>query len=253
MSLRLGRKNSLDLAWQLLRTTPLNLTYPPYTNGVRAYASHNITGVFSQNAQFLAAATSASSIPRLSGLPEVIVAGRANVGKSTLLNGVMQRARLVNTSSKPGRTKTLSFFRIGPDPGKLVLVDAPGYGTRGRPEWGRLFDQYLDTRQQLCRVYLLINAKHGMNEADKLMLQDLDRRIQSGRAKWTLQAIITKADLLPSRGLEGSISDIQQTIFQHAPTCLPAITTASRKGNIFGIDEVRKSLMEACGLGRLSH
>ncbi|KAH9992432.1 hypothetical protein BJV77DRAFT_1067718 [Russula vinacea] len=117
--------------------------------GLRVFSSHHIPDVFSSNtAEFVAAAASASSIPRSMRLPEVVVTGRANVGKSTLLNAVMKRRRLVAASKKPGRTKTLTFFRVGPSPGKLLLVDAPGYGHRGRPEWGQLFDQYLDTRQE---------------------------------------------------------------------------------------------------------
>ncbi|KAI9428980.1 hypothetical protein H4582DRAFT_397157 [Lactarius indigo] len=69
-------------------------------------------------AEFVAAAGSVLSIPRLAGLPEVVVTGRANVGKSTLLNAVMKRKALVASSKKPGRTKTLTFFRIGPTPGR---------------------------------------------------------------------------------------------------------------------------------------
>ncbi|KAN0137067.1 P-loop containing nucleoside triphosphate hydrolase protein [Lactarius tabidus] len=198
-------------------------------------------------AEFIAAAGSVSSIPRLAGLPEVVVTGRANVGKSTLLNAVMKRKALVASSKKPGRTKTLTFFRIGPQPGKVILVDAPGYGERGRPEWGKLFNEYLQTRAELCRVYILLNAKHGINEADKLMLRDLDARVQSG-SRWTLQAVITKADLVPLR--DTTVSRIKRTIFEQAPTCLPPIVTASLKSTstALGVDDLRSSIMEACAL-----
>ncbi|KAH9175937.1 P-loop containing nucleoside triphosphate hydrolase protein [Lactarius sanguifluus] len=199
-------------------------------------------------AEFVAAAGSVSSIPRLAGLPEVVVTGRANVGKSTLLNAVMKRKSLVASSKKPGRTKTLTFFRIGPTPGKVVLVDAPGYGERGRPEWGKLFNQYLETRAELCRVYILLNAKHGINEADKVMLQHLDEKIQSG-SRWTLQAVITKADLVPLHR-DTTISSIKRTIFENAPTCLPPIVTGSLKSTStsVGVDDLRMSVMEACAL-----
>jgi len=179
-------------------------------------------------------------------LPEVVVTGRANVGKSTMLNAVMQRRRLVASSSKPGRTKTLTFFRVGPKPGKLVLVDAPGYGHRGRPEWGQLFDHYLDTRRELCRVFVLLNAKHGANEADKLMLQHLDDKVQSGDTRWTLQAIITKADLVSPHSQEAAIEGIRRAIFESAPTCLPPIVTSSLKSNGLGVNDVRRSIVEAC-------
>ncbi|KAI0306006.1 hypothetical protein B0F90DRAFT_1695286, partial [Multifurca ochricompacta] len=158
----------------------------------------------------------------------------------------MNRRKLVASSKKPGRTKTLTFFRVGPERGKVILVDSPGYGERGRPEWGELFEQYLKSRRELARVYLVINAKHGLNEADRIMLQDLDKRIQSSRNGhiWSFQAIITKADLYGGDGI--SISSIKQSIFDIAPTCLPPIVTAPPLK--LGINDVRKSMMEACDL-----
>ncbi|KAG1797907.1 uncharacterized protein BJ212DRAFT_1581989 [Suillus subaureus] len=88
------------------------------------------------------------SLSLLGGLPEVVVTGRANVGKSSLLNAVIGRRDLLFTSKKAGRTQTLNFFRVGSPPGRLVVVDSPGYGARGRPEWGALFNHYLETRKQ---------------------------------------------------------------------------------------------------------
>jgi len=98
-------------------------------------------------------------------------------------------------------------------------------------------------------VYILLNAKHGVNEADQLMLQELDERVQSGSRRWTLQAIITKADLVPL-DTNTIISSIKRTIFEHAPTCLPPIVTASLKSTstALGVDDVRMSIMEACAL-----
>jgi len=80
--------------------------------------------------------------------------GRANAGKSTLLNAVIGRRNLLFTSKKAGRTQTLNFFRVGGDPGRLVVVDSPGYGARGRPEWGAVFDDYIRNRNEYATFRL---------------------------------------------------------------------------------------------------
>jgi len=151
-----------------------------------------------------------------------------------------------------GRTRTLNFYRVGADPGSLILVDAPGYGGRGRPEWGEVFDYYVKNRKELRRIFILFNAKHGLNDTDRLMLQSLDERCQEsladGRA-FTLQGIITKADKQP---LVGAIKKIQQDIFDAAPSCLPAIVTTAQGSPFFGVEEVRKSIVDACGIGKFS-
>jgi GTP-binding protein len=91
-----------------------------------------------------------------------------------------------------------------------------------------------------------------MNEADKLMLQDLDDKIRKGDARWTLQAIITKADLVSSHNLDATKESIERSIFENAPTCLAPIVTASLKSEGLGVNDVRRSIAEACGLWRSS-
>jgi len=98
---------------------------------------------------------------------------------------------------------------------------------------------------------VLINGRHGLNETDRAMLQTLDAQCQlSGGSKFTLQAVITKADVLVDNVKDGpgAIRAIQQDIFETAPTCLPAIITSALKHPFFGIEEVRTSIAEACGL-----
>ncbi|KAF9784917.1 P-loop containing nucleoside triphosphate hydrolase protein [Thelephora terrestris] len=200
-----------------------------------------------QHAQFLAAAASPSSIPKLHGVPEVIVTGRANVGKSSLLNAVLGRRDLLRTSKKPGHTKTLNFYQVGKAPGKAILVDAPGYGGRGRPEWGKLFDHYTENRKELRRIFILFNGGHGLNEIDAMMLQSLDERVQaSAGLQFTLQAIITKADTIPDRKLSSSITQLKKDIAQVAPTCLDPIVTSTAKYPYTGINAVRNAIMQAC-------
>ncbi|KAL1696747.1 P-loop containing nucleoside triphosphate hydrolase protein [Schizophyllum commune] len=202
------------------------------------------------NARFVAAAGSISNIPKLEGRPEVIVTGRANSGKSSLFNAVVGRKDLLHTSSKPGRTKELNFYSVGADPGHLVLVDAPGYGARGRPEWGELFDHYISTRKQLRRIYILFNAKHDLNDYDLGMLANLSDKLinAEGRQPFTLQAIITKVDSIPS-GKEGeTIRKLRQDIFKAAPLCMPPLLTSVTMHPPFGVGTVRSNIIDACSV-----
>lgn len=153
------------------------------------------------------------------------------------------------TSKKAGRTQALNFYRVG-DPGQLILVDAPGYGARGRVEWGKLFDEYIETREQLKRIYILFNAKHGLNAFDRQMLSHLSQKLvtQRGTQPYTLQAIITKADLVPIDNLPTTIALIQKAIWESASLCLPPIVTSTTSSPPFQIDRVRKNIADACGL-----
>ncbi|KAH7920522.1 P-loop containing nucleoside triphosphate hydrolase protein [Leucogyrophana mollusca] len=204
-----------------------------------------------KSAEFLAAVADRNSFPRLNRIPEVIVTGRANVGKSSLLNAVLGRKDLLFTSKKAGRTQTLNFYRVGQHPGRLVVVDSPGYGARGRPEWGAVFHHYLETRDELRRIYVLLAATHGVTPADQAMLSSLDAQVQAvAGTQFTLQAIITKADTLHREGRE-QVEQIRKDVFKASPTCLPPIITACpTSGGVssLGVEEVRRSIVEACGI-----
>ncbi|KAJ3575573.1 hypothetical protein NP233_g1003 [Leucocoprinus birnbaumii] len=207
----------------------------------------------SKSAEFVAGAASSANFPKFGhSLPEVIVAGRANVGKSSLFNAVLGRNSLLHTSKKAGHTRQLNFYRVGAEPGKLILVDAPGYGARGRPEWGDMFDNYLQTRQELRRVYILFNAKHGLNSYDKGMLEHLSNLMLTprGTQPWTLQSVITKADTIPVDDISTAINKIRKEIFDVAPLCLRPIVTSTEMTPPFGIDQLRENIIDACGLNK---
>ncbi len=100
-------------------------------------------------------------------------------------------------------------------------------------------------------MFILFNAKHGLNEFDRTMLRSLDEQcLASGGVNWTLQAIITKTDALRTGELLTAVKNMQRDIFESAPTCLPPILTSAHSHPHMGVGDVRQSIEEACGLGR---
>ncbi|KDQ19107.1 hypothetical protein BOTBODRAFT_171056 [Botryobasidium botryosum FD-172 SS1] len=181
-------------------------------------------------------------------LPEVLFTGRANAGKSTLIGKILATDGLVNTSKKAGHTRALNFFRVGEPEGKLVVVDGPGYGLRGRPEWGELFNEYVRTRSTLRRVYVLLNAKNGINQDDLGMLRELDGMSQEQQT-WTFQVVLTKIDAVPTKSLARQIKEMTEAVWETAPRCqLPWLPTSSSKWERRGIDDMRMSIARACGV-----
>ena len=104
-------------------------------------------------------------------LPEVAFAGKSNVGKSSLINGLMNRKSLARTSSQPGKTQTINFYNINQF---MYLVDLPGYGyakvsENEKKKWGKMIENYLHTSKQLQIVFLLVDIRHEPSGNDKLM------------------------------------------------------------------------------------
>ncbi|KAF8579904.1 P-loop containing nucleoside triphosphate hydrolase protein, partial [Ramaria rubella] len=207
--------------------------------------AHKVFSGQAASVKFLASAPTIASIPQYGGIPEI--SGRANTGKSSLINYITARKALAVTSSKPGRTQALNFFcvrRPKQTQYTTILVDAPGYGSRGRPEWGELFEHYVRNREELRRVFILINAEHGVTADDRLMLQFLER--ESETRPFSVQAVLTKTDKVPLPMVAQVVHAHQQTISEVSPTCLPAIQTAVGKRR-FGDMDLRRSILQACG------
>jgi GTP-binding protein len=141
--------------------------------------------------EFIKSATKPSEYPR-GDFPEVAFAGKSNVGKSSLINTLVNRKGLAKTSSSPGRTQTLNFFRIN---GKLSFVDLPGYGFARVPldvrkSWKPMVESYLQVREEIRLVILIMDARRGASPDDLDLLDWLDHhRIPSC-------VVFTKADKL---------------------------------------------------------
>lgn len=104
-------------------------------------------------------------------LPEIAFAGKSNVGKSSLINALMNRKSLARTSSSPGKTQTINFYNINSE---MYLVDLPGYGyakvsEAEKAKWGKMIENYLHTSKQLRAVFLLIDIRHEPGKNDKTM------------------------------------------------------------------------------------
>src|SRR3712207_6486402 len=126
------------------------------------------------NASILLSAANKSHYPQ-DDLPEIALAGRSNVGKSSFINTILGRKSLARTSSKPGKTQLLNFFNVDD---KLRLVDVPGYGyakvsKAERARWGKMIEEYLTTRQNLRAVVSLVDFRHEPSQEDIQMYEFL--------------------------------------------------------------------------------
>src|SRR5690554_4805866 len=104
-------------------------------------------------------------------LPEIVLAGRSNVGKSNFINSMVNRNNLAKTSSKPGKTRTINFYKIND---KFRLVDLPGYGyakvsKQEKDKWGRIIEEYLNSRENIKEIILLVDIRHEPTELDVIM------------------------------------------------------------------------------------
>lgn len=189
-------------------------------------------------AEFVIGAVKAADLPA-DGLPEVAFAGRSNVGKSSLINRLVQRRKLARTSSTPGKTQQLNYYRLDR---RLYLVDLPGYGyVRGGMELrrvlGRMVEDYVGGRESLRAVVQLVDARHGPTELDMEMINWL-----RGSAKPFL-LVFTKTDKLSRSQYERQINRLTT-----AGDLVGLNYTPFSAINGRGRDDIMAWLLEACGL-----
>jgi GTP-binding protein len=188
--------------------------------------------LFAGPCEFIAGAASLESLPA-SSLPEVAFAGRSNVGKSSLVNALTGRRSLARTSSSPGHTRQINFFDLA---GQLSLVDLPGYGfaqvSRSMKEtWQDLASAYLRGRPTLKRVCLLIDSRHGVKDADRETMKNLDA------AAVSYQLVLTKTDQLRQADIPRAIAAAEAVARKHGAAHPKVLPTSSETG--FGIPELR--------------
>ena len=191
--------------------------------------------LFAQAWDFATAASSVESLPKMRGV-EIAFAGRSNVGKSSLINALTGRNALARTSNTPGRTQELIFF--GGDP-VLTLVDMPGYGYAAAPRekvrsWTQLIHAFLIGRANLARVYVLIDARHGLKDADQPSLDVL------GAAAVSHQVVLTKADQVKPAELSERIAEIKAALAKR-PAAFPEVLPTSARGGT-GVPELRAAI-----------
>ncbi|WP_436879061.1 ribosome biogenesis GTP-binding protein YihA/YsxC [Mammaliicoccus sciuri] len=142
------------------------------------------------------------------GLPEIALSGRSNVGKSTFINTLISRKKVARTSSKPGKTQTLNFFNIDE---QLIFVDVPGYGyakvsKKQREQFGNMIEQYLTTREALRCVIQLVDIRHKPTQDDVLMYNYLKH------FEIPTIVIATKEDKIPKGKVQKHLKIIRQTL-----------------------------------------
>ncbi len=171
--------------------------------------------------------------------PEIAFAGKSNVGKSSLINTLVNRNSLARTSGSPGKTQTINFYNIN---GALYLTDLPGYGFANVPEaekrrWGELIERYLNTSRQLRGVLLLVDIRHDPSANDRQMYEWM---VYQG---FHPILIATKADKIKRSQLQKQVRAIRTGLKAEPGTEVIPFSAVTKQGR----DEIWKRIETLCG------
>jgi GTP-binding protein len=172
------------------------------------------------------------------GLPEVAIGGRSNVGKSSLINSALNRKKIARTSSQPGKTRTLNFYRVN---GEFFIVDLPGYGfartsKNERLRWGKMMDEYLNTRTTLNGVIHLVDIRHRPSQLDVMFFD------------WIKQAgfhgivLATKADKISRSKRRQHFNEIIDALGMESDDLLVPYSSVTNEGR----EELWEVIAELC-------
>tara|TARA_Y100000815_G_scaffold244613_1_gene243004 strand:+ start:87 stop:689 length:603 start_codon:yes stop_codon:yes gene_type:complete len=188
--------------------------------------------------EFLLSAPQLKFLPEPT-VPEIALAGRSNVGKSSLLNALTMRKGIARASVTPGRTQELNIFEVG-EPTQFRLVDMPGYGFAKAPKsvvekWQGLVRTYLRGRQVLARALVLVDSRHGLKDSDRAMMKMLDEAAVGYRI------VLTKSDKIKASALAETHDKVAAEAKKH-PAAYPEIhLTSAEKGQ--GIAALRAAIV----------
>jgi len=169
-----------------------------------------------------------------SALPQVAIAGRSNVGKSSLVNSIVGRKKIARVSGTPGKTREINFYAID---GRFHLVDLPGYGFARAPDsvrdaWKKLIDDFLTGNELLEGLVLLLDARRGVQAADRQLLDYL------GAHDVPVLVVLTKVDKLNRSGQARAVSEVRRELGLPSDQVL---ATSARTGQ--GVETLQKSLL----------
>ncbi len=184
--------------------------------------------------QFIKTVVQSKELPSFGDMPEIAVAGRSNVGKSTLLNHLFGKKDLVKTSSTPGKTRALNFFNVDQ---KWICVDMPGYGYAAvskneKAQWGKLMESYLNHRETLKGLLFLLDIRREPNDEDLLMLEWIESR------KLPTLLVLTKVDKVGQSELVQQTKRITNRIKGFPYVHYSATKNIGRKALLGGLKEI---------------
>ena len=191
-----------------------------------------------QKAEFVTSVTAMEKLPK-DGLPQIAFSGKSNVGKSSVINRILNRKNFARVGETPGKTVHINFFRIDD---RAYFVDLPGYGYAKVPQsekerWGKLMEQYFSVPERIALGILIVDARHKPTENDVTMARYFQ---DSGRP---FVVVANKLDKLKKSELEPNMALIRQTLDLDGNTVL--IPFSAEKGT--GRDDLVKQIFSACG------